>query len=146
MFKTILVCSDGSDHSLKAAREAAIIAKQSDACVLLLNVNSNAEALSPCIMPWQMEVNERQCSHDLDEQQTCAMKHAEALFDKDGVRYVSLREFGHAAAQIVRVAEREEADLIVLGSRGLNLLETLLLGSVSDHVVRHAHCSVLVVR
>ncbi len=146
MFKTILVCSDGSQHSMKAAREAAVIARQSDACVLLLNVNSNAETLSPCIMPWQMEVNENQFSRDLDEPQECALKHAEILFDKDAVRYVSLREFGHAAAQIVRVAEREEADLIVLGSRGLNVLETLLLGSVSDHVVRHAHCSVLVVR
>ena len=146
MFKTILVCSDGSEHSMKAAREAAIIAKQSDACVLLLNVNSNVEALSPCIMPWQMEVNESQSPHDLNETQECALKRAEILFDKDEVRYVSLREFGHPAAQIVRVAEREEADLIVLGSRGLNVLESLLLGSVSDHVVRHAHCSVLVVR
>ncbi len=146
MYKTILVCSDGSEHSMKAAREAAVIAKQLDACVLLLNVSSSVGGLSPCIMPWQMEVNESESTHDLNETQECALKHAEILFDKDEIRYVSLREFGHAAAQIVRVAEREEADLIVLGSRGLNVLKTLLLGSVSEHVVRHAHCSVLVVR
>ena len=146
MYKTILVCSDGSAHSMKAAREAALIANQSDACVLLLNVNSNAEALSPYIMPWQMDSNESQSSHDVDDSQECALKQVQTLFDKDGVCYVSLREFGHPGAQIVRVAEREEADLIVLGSRGLNALESLLLGSVSEHVVHHAHCSVLVVR
>ena len=146
MYKTILVCSDGSEHSLKATREAAMIAKHSDACVLLLNVNSNAEAASPYIMPWQMEAKESPFSHDLDMVQECALKHAENLLEANEVRYVSLREFGHPAAQIVRVAQREEVDLIVLGGRGQSVLETLLLGSVSDHVVHHAHCSVLVVR
>jgi hypothetical protein len=46
----------------------------------------------------------------------------------------------------VRFAEDAHADLIVLGSRGLGRLGRALLGSVSDSVVRHAHCPVLVVR
>jgi nucleotide-binding universal stress UspA family protein len=52
----------------------------------------------------------------------------------------------HRAQQIVRVAEEIGAGLIVMGSRGLGGIRRALMGSVSDSVVRHAHCPVLVVR
>jgi nucleotide-binding universal stress UspA family protein len=53
---------------------------------------------------------------------------------------------GRPDAQIVGVADELGAGLIVLGSRGLGTLRRALMGSVSDSVVRHAHCPVLVVR
>src|SRR5829696_4673474 len=52
----------------------------------------------------------------------------------------------HRSAEIVRVAEEIGAGLIVMGSRGLGGVRRALMGSVSDSVVRHAHCPVLVVR
>jgi nucleotide-binding universal stress UspA family protein len=52
----------------------------------------------------------------------------------------------YRAEQIVRVAEDIEAGLIVMGSRGLGGVRRALIGSVSDSVIRHAHCPVLVVR
>jgi nucleotide-binding universal stress UspA family protein len=52
----------------------------------------------------------------------------------------------HRADQIVRVAEDIGAGLIVIGSRGLGGLRRALMASVSDAVVRHAHCPVMVVR
>lgn len=52
----------------------------------------------------------------------------------------------HRADQIVQVAEEIGAGLIVMGSRGLGGVRRALIGSVSDSVVRHAHCPVLVVR
>lgn len=54
--------------------------------------------------------------------------------------------FGTPESRIVETAEEMKADLIVIGSHGYNRWERLLLGSVSDSVVHHAHCSVLVVR
>jgi len=48
--------------------------------------------------------------------------------------------------EIVVLAEELGADLVVLGSRGLGGMRRTLIGSVSDSVVRHAHCPVLVVR
>ena len=52
----------------------------------------------------------------------------------------------HRADQIVDVAEDTEVGLIVMGSRGLGGVRRALMGSVSDSVVRHAHCPVLIVR
>jgi nucleotide-binding universal stress UspA family protein len=53
---------------------------------------------------------------------------------------------GRADLGIVRVAGEERADLIVVGNRRSSALERLLLGSISERVVRYAHCSVLVSR
>jgi nucleotide-binding universal stress UspA family protein len=54
--------------------------------------------------------------------------------------------FGSPESRIVETAEEMHADVIVVGSHGYNSWERLLLGSVSDSVVHHAPCSVLVVR
>ncbi|MEK7857105.1 MAG: universal stress protein [Acidobacteriota bacterium] len=54
--------------------------------------------------------------------------------------------FGSPDSRIVETAEEWKADMIVVGSHGYSRWERLLLGSVSDSVVHHAPCSVLVVR
>lgn len=54
--------------------------------------------------------------------------------------------FGSPESRIVETAEEMHSDLIIVGSHGYNRWERLLLGSVSDSVVHHAPCSVLVVR
>ena len=53
---------------------------------------------------------------------------------------------GNAGEEIITLAEKKRADLIVVGSRGLTQLKRIILGSVSQKVVRYAPCSVLVVR
>jgi nucleotide-binding universal stress UspA family protein len=53
---------------------------------------------------------------------------------------------GDAASMIIDEAEKEDADLIVMGTRGLNTAQRWLLGSVSSRVVQHGPCNVLVVR
>jgi len=54
--------------------------------------------------------------------------------------------YGSPESRIVETAESLPADLIILGSHGYNRWERLLLGSVSNSVLQHAPCSVLVVR
>ena len=53
---------------------------------------------------------------------------------------------GEPGPAIVEAAAAERVDLVVVGTRGRNRVERAVLGSVSDHVIRHAHCPVLVVR
>lgn len=54
-------------------------------------------------------------------------------------------EVGHPAKVLVRVAREEAFDLIVLGRRGLTPVQRWMLGSVSERVLRYAHCPVMVV-
>jgi nucleotide-binding universal stress UspA family protein len=54
--------------------------------------------------------------------------------------------FGRPYAEIVHLAEELDAGIVVVGSQGESGVRRALLGSVSDSIVRHAHCPVLVVR
>ena len=53
---------------------------------------------------------------------------------------------GPIAAEVLRVAEEGKYNGIWIGSRGYGGIKRMLLGSVADNVIRHAHCSVVVVR
>ena len=55
-------------------------------------------------------------------------------------------KIGDPAEEIMKVASKQKADLIVLGARGLGTIDRVLLGSVSMQVLQYAHCPVLVVR
>jgi len=54
--------------------------------------------------------------------------------------------FGKADKEIVHLSEELHADLVILGSRGFDPIRRAVMGSLSDSVVRYAHCPVLVVR
>lgn len=68
------------------------------------------------------------------------------IFGDKNVSIVKELLNGSPESRIVEKAEEIEADLIIVGSHGYNRWERLLLGSVSDSVIHHAPCSVLVVR
>jgi len=65
---------------------------------------------------------------------------------KAGFTAEPLRPLGKPAEEIMRVASKHQADLIVMGAKGLGAVDRFLLGSVSARVVQHANCAVLVVR
>jgi nucleotide-binding universal stress UspA family protein len=70
----------------------------------------------------------------------------EGICGRDKLTFTSDVLFGSPESRIVETAEEFEADLIIVGSHGYSRWERLLLGSVSDSVVHHAPCSVMVVR
>jgi nucleotide-binding universal stress UspA family protein len=53
---------------------------------------------------------------------------------------------GHPAEQLIHRAQTEQSDLIIVGRRGTSLFQKLMLGSVSERVLRYAHCPVLLVK
>lgn len=146
MYKTILLCTDGSEQAMKAARTAAQIAQQSQACILLLNVHSPIKEELACFMPWQLEGNQEDTRQKHHPEQETILKQTATILDEAKVSYTTLRECGHAASHIVQIAKEDEVDLIVLGDKGTNPLQALILGSVTENVVHNAPCSVLVVR
>jgi nucleotide-binding universal stress UspA family protein len=83
---------------------------------------------------------EREAKQTLDEQ-VKKIEQAGGVAAKAHLRMERL-----PGQEIAHLADEVDAGLIVMGSRGLGGMRRLLLGSVSDSVVRHSHCPVLIVR
>jgi nucleotide-binding universal stress UspA family protein len=139
VFQQIVVAIDGSEHSFRALEYAKYLGGMVGATLWLVHTVPHA----PEILG------------DADQEELVArrMSAGQAVLDearqKLGETTPSVKEElleGPAADAILRVAETRAADLIVMGTRGLGSLQELLLGSVSDKVIREAHCPVMVVR
>lgn len=147
MFETVLLCSDGSEHALKAAHAVAKLAQKFDSKIVLLQVFNPASLPVPFVgMPESVMVAEGNLNCYVQEMQAGIEKSTGAILDAAHRSYKCRREIGHPIDRIVAVAQDIKADLIVLGSRGLSGWNSYLLGSVSDGVLHHAHCPVLIVR
>jgi len=142
MFTHILLASDGSECALKAAAVAADLASKFAACLTIINVFEPYQSVGP----YGEVVFAGMDEEYIAETQGRAISHAGRFMDEADVPYRCRPKIGHPAEEIVRMAEEEGCDLIVLGSRGLSGFKSLLLGSVSDRVTHHAHCPVLIVK
>jgi nucleotide-binding universal stress UspA family protein len=134
----ILFASDGSEDSELAATTAGGLAKVTGSELHVLHV---APAFPDYFEPSDPEPGptEREGRRILDEQ-------VKKIENVGGTVAQSHLRRGGAAEEVIDLAEELEVGLIVLGSRGRGRIRRALMGSVSDSVVRHAHCPVLVVR
>ncbi len=74
-------------------------------------------------------------------------EYASTFFEKHGLPSLNLHvEVGHPGEVIVKYAEKEQADLVVLPSHGYHGLKRIVLGSTAEYVIRHVNCAVLVLR
>ena len=87
---------------------------------------------------------------DADRYAHWLLKHVQEsvsdIIREGGISCSFYQEIGHPDETIARFAEQHDADLIVLGSRGLGGFARMLVGSVSNNVAYHANCPVLLVR
>ena len=146
--RRVVVACDGSPHAFDAIRFLGSLPLGRDTSVRLLGVVAPlpVPAAGPemLAMPWpptEAAFIEEQKSA-LGEVLTRA---AAELGHEIGAVERSI-VVGHPASEIIRAAEEAGVDLVVVGARGLGAFRRLVLGSVSDRVVHHAPCSVLVVR
>jgi len=133
----ILVPVDGSEQSLNAARWAA----ESGGKVTLLHVyvldGETTMSLSHRSADEIKAIQEKHSAPIL-EQARAAMGKVEPEN--------TLAVIGAAGEEIVSQAKRGEFDQVVMGNRGRSAIKELLLGSVSEYVLHHAHCPVTIVR
>jgi len=140
MFKKVLLAVDGSEHALRAAQVAAGLARRMESEELRIVV-----AYDP-IPPYLGEPNlQHAINNRLNESQEILGKAVEAVGKVPAEVHTEVIE-GDPAEAIINVAETRRSDVIVMGSRGLGRLAGLVLGSVSQKVVSHAPCPVLIVR
>jgi nucleotide-binding universal stress UspA family protein len=147
MISKILVAMDGSESSLRAYEYASFLAKQCNAALLIVNIFDAFERISSKIKQELGEVA-KQIEAEGGTAITLQMLDDYKSQAKDsGIKDVkTLIRQGNAAAEILHIADEEKADIIVIGSVGINTLKEFLLGGVSHKVIHHAKCPVTLVR
>ena len=146
VFNHMLVCCDGSEPSLQAAQAAVSLARRHACRITLLYVLNLRGLIPPSIQRWEGEAGPRAVAYYQARARETVEQPAAAFLREGGLDYQWRFDIGHPVEKIAGAAAEVGADLIVLGSRGLGGLKRTLLGSVSDGVLRHAPCSVLIVR
>lgn len=148
MIKRILAATDGSKISRKAVGYAAALAKQLQAHLTLLGVIDTDYLIAAGVHPDISPGGIRESTEDILRQATEAYLD-ESLSECQGqdVEVSRIIRSGHPVEEIVKEAEAEQADLIVLGSHGRSALKAAVLGSVAYGVLhKDARIPVLVVR
>jgi nucleotide-binding universal stress UspA family protein len=141
----ILLATDGSDEAALAAQAATELSRETGSDVHLVYVLPTPAQLIGHHL-YTDEIRESLIGGAERDAETFLKERAEKISSDGGkVAETHLRS-GDPDKEILRTAEALGVGLIVMGSRGLGAISRMLIGSVSDSVVRHAHCPVFVVR
>ena len=141
MYDDILVPTDGSDGTDKAAEHALDIAEKYDATAhVVYVVNTSAYSTLPADSNWESITAALE-----DEGKTATGEIVERMHDADVDAVPSVEE-GIPHKTILEYADNNDIDLIVMGTHGKSGLDRLLLGSVTEKVVRASEVPVLTVR
>ncbi len=130
MLQTILVAFDGSEQSQKAFDLGLEIAAKFNARLLVIGIVRLPE---PAISVEIDAMLDRGKTHFAEE-----FARLTEMAKEQSVQLEAEVGIGHPAEHILRFAEDNHADMIVMGRRGLSKLRGMLVGSVSERVVRHA--------
>jgi nucleotide-binding universal stress UspA family protein len=145
MFKSIVVGTDGSDTAAEAVRQAVGLAHSIGAKIELVS------AYEP-VPEQRLREERREAPEDLQwainprEDVDLTLEAAAEVARKADVPVSVFARQGDPADAILDVAEEQEADLIVVGNKGMTGAKRFLLGSVPNKVSHHAPCSVLIIR
>ncbi len=138
MIRNILIPVDGSEGSDRAVTHAITLAEVCGAKLNFLYVaNINQLAINACLSDAILEAVTKAGNVILDR----AIQMVPSGIDKE-----AFSETGSPAVVILDFADSIEADLVVMGSRGLGVVKGVLLGSVSQYIVEQSKCPVLVVK
>lgn len=146
----VVVAVDGSEHAGRAARFGVRLAKLTGAKVILLFVFPASLAQMsrfvgyPAVGPGIASA-EQELDRMLEENAAHAFSQVREAIDTDAIDCSEVIRRGDPAEAIIAFCSEEPDTLLVLGSRGLSTLKGLVLGSVSEKVMRHAGCPVTIV-
>ncbi|MEM3627968.1 MAG: universal stress protein [Candidatus Bathyarchaeia archaeon] len=155
MFQKILVPLDGSEHSLRALNVAIQLAKKFDGKITLIHVYSVAvrpvmvpetATAPPPIIPVMTPMEVSRVAEAARKAGSGILADGAQRVEAEGVHVETVLREGNTVQEIVRTVVEGKFDIIVMGARGLSKIKELLLGSVSDGVLRNAPCPVLIVK
>jgi nucleotide-binding universal stress UspA family protein len=149
----ILLATDGSKEAELAAKTASDLAQKTHSELHVVHVFGIAP-VGPPVYPEATDLQSVEREAEAEERPRISEQRAREMLEEEVGKVRSAGGTvaqghliaGRVAPEVVALAEQIGAGLIVLGSRGRGGIRRALMGSVSDSVVRHAHCPVLVVR
>jgi nucleotide-binding universal stress UspA family protein len=141
----ILIATDGSKHSEQAAKFGIDLAKQSGAKVTALYVGQQPAAMIGGLTGKEVDEVINGMWKAVQDEGNKATQYVEDLGKKSNVPVDKKFIEGHAANEILKIAEETPMDVIVIGNIGKTGLSKFLLGSVADKVVRHSKVPVITV-
>lgn len=139
MYQSILLAVDGSENSMRAGKQAAQLAsliKGVEVTVLYVsdfNEDSNEEVYDGGSIEFELSRKKK-------------IQPVRESLERENIYYKTEIMHGRPAPVIIELANDGNFDLVVIGSRGLNPISEMVLGSVSHKVLNHVHCPVLVVK
>jgi nucleotide-binding universal stress UspA family protein len=146
MFSSIVVGTDGSETAREAVTQAVELASRLDATVHLVSAYEPVSGLGLRDGPTgQVAVGAEWAVHQLGEVEA-TLEAAAAVARRAGVAVAVYARQGDAADAILDVAEERNADLVIIGNKGLTGAKRFLLGSVPNKVSHYAPCSVMIIR
>jgi len=138
----VVVGTDGSEQSQRAAHVAASLARRNSAHLVIVTVVRPPEG-------WWGVVGQPppadHLSKALSEAQAEILDTTVSVLDTEGLSWETSEEIGDPATALTDLCERRGADLLVVGRRGAGRLERLVVGSVADRVTHLSPCPVLIV-
>jgi nucleotide-binding universal stress UspA family protein len=145
MFKSIVVGTDGSDTATQAVRQAVDMAGALGATLELVSAYAPVPAQ-------RLSAERRDAPEDVQwaisprQDVEVSLSDAAEIAREAGVSVNTHARQGDPADAILDVAEEQNADLVIVGNKGMTGAKRFLLGSVPNKVSHHAPCSVLIVR
>lgn len=138
-YKKILIAVDGSAHSERSADHAINMAKLvPEAEVELIYVLDYSKSKSEVLHSASLE--------ELENARINKLKNVEEKFKTANVSFQITMKHGEPGPTIVSYANDNGFDMVIVGSRGLNSLQEMVLGSVSHKVAKRVNCPVMIVK
>ncbi|MCM3594185.1 universal stress protein [Metabacillus idriensis] len=138
MFKKVLLATDGSKNALRAAERASYIASLDKSIVTILYVVDAATSKSEVLSEGDRLLRE--------ENRKQRIFPTESLLKNRGIDIALEIKKGDPGPTIANYANENQFDLVVVGSRGLNRFQEMVLGSVSHKVAKRVNCPVMIVK
>jgi nucleotide-binding universal stress UspA family protein len=145
VFSSIVVGTDGSDTATEAVREAVEVAKAVGATLELVSAYEQVSEARVRAAARDAPADARWAVHPRRAVEA-ALSDAAAIAQAEGVQVNTYARQADPSDAILDVAEEQNADLIVVGNKGMTGAKRFLLGSVPDKISHHAPCSVMIIR
>ncbi|EEM18522.1 universal stress protein [Bacillus pseudomycoides] len=140
MYKQIILACDGSEHAIRAAKHAVHISTLSKEVTVEVVYVVDSRAAKSDIIQGQTNIE------TISASRKDRLKEIEILLQQEGVSYKITILHGDPGNTLVQYVNTGDIDLVIVGSRGLNTLQEMVLGSVSHKIAKRVKCPVMIVK